>query len=334
MKKIEFRSLIIFGLIYLLMAVGFGFSPVQQEEDQNLSVSNISDVFWTSDSKNVIQIGDSLLKRYPVPDLNPQVHFYTLEEKQIVSGFCSETNAIAILEDRQKVIFYDASNAQILKDVPLPFMIQNGSCSPDGKTYMLSSADEISVELINPKTGEQIKNLSGFNTAAPVYNVIFSPDGSKILWHSRASFQLQNIGDEQFSEIISLWDFVDVYSLSPDSKILATAILSEDTTQNLVIFWDTQTGKELGRIELIDQSARSIAFDPGGKFVIIADESNLNWINLPDYKITWTEPFLSKESNEQEIPESIRKAVFAPDGQFLAVMTNKGQISLVRFKNE
>lgn len=334
MKKISFRSLIIFGLICFSMAVGFGFSPLQQEEARNLSVSNFSDIFWTSDSKNVIQIGDSLLKRYPVPDLNPQIHFYTLRENQIVSGFCSETNTVAILEDRQKVVFYDASSAQILKDIPLQFMAQNGSCSPDGKTFMLSSADEISVELINAETGEEIKKLSGFSTAAPVYNVIFSQDSSKILWHSRASFQLQNIGDEQLSENISLWDFVDVYSLSADSQVLATAILSEDTTQNLVIFWDTQTGKELGRIELGDQPAKSIAFDPGGKFVIIADDSNLNRVSLPDYKITLAEPFLSEKSNEQEMPESIRKVVFSPDGQFLAVLTNKGKISLIRFKSK
>jgi hypothetical protein len=96
---------------------------------------------------------------------------------------------------------------------------------------------------------------------------------------ARASFQLQKIEDGHSGKELTfgiLWMFMRSHRF----KNLTTAISTEDTMQNAVIFWNTESGEEISRIILQDQPAQAITFQPDHQRVLIADDSNLYTVNL------------------------------------------------------
>ncbi|NMB94987.1 MAG: WD40 repeat domain-containing protein [Flexilinea flocculi] len=328
MKKAFLRINRITVLFAIFLILSCGFSPVEQNEPAFFQAGYLA---WTPDARNILQINQSAILRYPIPQLNPLVRFETNQENQIIIGFCAINQTAAVIEDEQKIVFYDAANAETIRSIPIPFHAYGGSCSPDGSSVLIYSADEISASIWDSQNGELRKTLSGFSTAAPVYNVTFSPDNAAILWHARASFQLQKIEDGQLWKRIDLWDFVDVYALSPDSKILTTAISTEDTMQNAVIFWNTESGEEISRIILQDQPAQAITFQPDHQRVLIADDSNLYTVNLTDFKISSKESFPLSNDTDTNQAERIQQISFSPDGIYLGVLTNQGKVSLIQF---
>lgn len=331
MNKAILRTKLITRLCAIFLIFSSGFSPVQQDDPAKIPAGSLA---WLPDSKNVLQISQSAILRYAVPLLNPLVRFETYQENQMTVGFCAINQTAAIIEDGQKIVLYDAANAETIRNIPISFHAYGGSCSPDGSSILVYSADEISASIWDVKSGEQRKTLSGFSTAAPVYTVVFSPDNSALLWHARASFQLQKIEDGQLWNRIDLWDFVDVYALSPDSKILATAISTEDGTQYAVIFWNTESGEEISRIILKDQPARAIAFQPDNQKVLIADDSDLYQIKLSDYQISSEESFPLSNDTDPDQAERIQQILFSPNGSYLAVLTNQWQVSLIQFDSK
>lgn len=68
-----------------------------------------------------------------------------------------------------------------------------GIFSPDGQTFAVSPLMEIAATLWDTSTGREIKKLTGFKTAAPVYGFTFGPYGRTLIWRARATVQLQDI---------------------------------------------------------------------------------------------------------------------------------------------
>jgi len=327
MKKATLQKKRILGFLLLILVFSCGFSPALQDEPAFFPAGSL---IWSPDARNMLQISRSAIIRYAIPQLNPQVRFETHLENQEIAGFCAKNQTAVIIEDRQKIVFYDASNAEMIREILIPFDAYGGSCSPDGSSFLVYSADEISASLWDVKSGVEQKTLSGFSTAAPVYSVNFSPDNTALLWHARASFQLQEIESGRLWNSIDLWDFVDVYTLSPDSKILATAISTEDALQYTVIFWNAESGEEINRVLLSDQPARSITFHPDNQRVMIADNTHLYQVNLADFKISSKELFPLSNVDDPDQAERIQQISFSPDGSFLGVLTNKAQVSLIQ----
>ena len=176
--------------------------------------------------------------------------------------------------------------------------------SSDGSLLALPEVDRITVELWDLEEQRQLKQLSGFEAAAPVYGVRFGPGGRTLVWVSRAKVQLQDLASGALGPAfqhedpvaavalttdrstlvtasgakLTVWDVasgqgrtalaltapVAALGLAPDNRTLAIA------TSQGVRLWDVQTAKELGTLQ---GNARLLAFSEDGKQLAAGEES-------------------------------------------------------------
>ncbi|HPL57423.1 MAG TPA: hypothetical protein PLT22_04500 [Flexilinea sp.] len=325
----------IFSIGFILFIVIFcaGFQAPEgstEIESGTNEIPPVTKISWSADSENIFLIGSRIIKRYPVPELDPQSQFYAASADQFIQDYCPGENVIVTLKEDRQLLFYEAGSVKYQSGIKLNYPAMGADCSND-KEILVPSLDEIAVELYDISSGNLMKKLTGFQTAAPVYGATFSPDGKFILWHARASFRLQNIADESWGSPIEFQDFIDVYRLSPDSKELVVAAPSEDYSKNNLIFMDTQSGEELSRIEIGEQPIGAIAYHPNGKFLMAADSTSLYRIDLTDKKVTWKEQMVKSDQNVSD-PIRIADISFSPDGKYLAVLQSDEQLSLFRIE--
>ena len=132
--------------------------------------------------------------------------------------------------------WWDVGTGTLLKTFALPEDYGSVALSPDGRTFAITGAWDLTVHLWDAATGQQLKVLTGHKTG--VYPVAFSPDGDRLATGS-------------FDSEIRLWDIStgDLVKLlighskailsvafSPDGATLASG--SEDNTVNL---WDVSS---------------------------------------------------------------------------------------------
>lgn len=139
--------------------------------------------------------------------------------------------------------------------------------SPDGKTVVVASADEIAVTLWDAQSGQLVKKLTGFQTAAPVYGARMAPDGKTLLWISRATIQFMDIATGKLGAKFSHEDFVMDEALSPDGRTLITA------AESTVDFWDISSGKK-SKLNLTS-NPMTLSLSPSGSVLAIGSEKSV-----------------------------------------------------------
>lgn len=320
-----------FILLIVILSAGFQ-APEESSETESIAneIPPVTKISWSADSENIFLIGSRSMKRYPVPELDPQSQFYVASDNQFIQDYCPGADVIVTLKEDRQLLFYEAGSVKYQSGIKLNYPAMGADCSND-KEILVPSLDEIAVELYDISSGTLIKKLTGFQTAAPVYGATFSPDGKSVLWHARASFRLQNVADESWGSPIEFQDFIDVYSLSHDSKELVVAAPSEDYSKYDLIFMDTQSGEEIDRIEIGEQPIVAVAYDPDGETLMAADTTNIYWIDLTEKKITWTEQMVKSDQNVSD-PIRITDISFSPDGKYLAILQSDEQLSLIQLK--
>ncbi len=121
--------------------------------------------------------------------------------------------------------------------------------SADGKTVALVHVDKIEVTLWDVATAKQTKDLSGFQTAAPVYSIRTNADATKIAWVSRATVQFMDVASAQLGNQLSFEQFVAASQFLPSGDFL-TVVPGAGTggqTAMTVATWDPATGKQCRR---------------------------------------------------------------------------------------
>ncbi len=329
-KAVKFLIVVLSGLAVMMAA---SFTVLAQETDEARNTL-AEDIFWSPDSEYLIITGQNWYKKLPAPGQNPWLGFQTVRENQFFGGYCAETNVAAVLEDGKNVLLYDAGTLALKHTISLDFLAQTSACSPDGRTLLISSADDLAAYLYDSETGEHLQTLTGYSTAAPIYSVTFSPDGENLLWHSRATFQVQTVADGTLSEPVQFWDFVGVYALSPDSSVLAAFLPDEDAAEHIVVFYDTETATELGRVILGDLEINSIVFDGSGNFAILSGQTTLSRVDVSAYQLIATDTVMPGITGEEDSTDLIRKIRLSPNDHYLAVLTDTGRVMLLAFITE
>lgn len=232
----------------------------------------------------------------------------------------------AMTEDWQRIDLYVSDCGEKPdRTIDPGFQILSFSIAKDGTSVLVNSAQEIRSVFYKIDTGEVVYDLSGFETAAPVYDSTLSGDGKYIVWHARGTFAVQNTADGSFGKTISLWDFASSYALSSDNKTLAVGIINDDYENGTVMFFDPEKGMETGLAILGKTAPSSLIFSADGSALWAADLNTVYKIDPQTFEVNvqWT----AADANEADV--RISQIALSPDGSSLAVLLSSGKLYLV-----
>ncbi|MCX6055683.1 MAG: hypothetical protein NTZ74_12375 [Chloroflexi bacterium] len=293
------------------------------------AVSNVQELVWSSDSKNLAlstQNSDGSgaqlfgVTTLLVPDLIPTKIFSS--QTGWVSAVASDGRTAALVTQDMKsfsLIDLQEDNAIILSVTP-GFLIGNVTFSSDMRYVAVSKVEEWGVVLYSFPAGEEVRTLTGFETAAPVYNAGFKESPQWMVWHARGTIQLQELETGKFVSKLEHEDFVTTYALTADGTVLASA--SGKTVNGemvpAILLWDAAQGIGIKTLVLTDP-AYAIEFSPNGKLLAIGTAHELQI-----WDATSGESLFSQEDHSEEI----NALAFSPDGKFIATSGLDNQLYL------
>ena len=251
---------------------------------------------------------------------------YTLGEKAYSFTTVAETGLVAALsKDRTEIYLYEPGKGEkALLTIDPGFPMLSVFLSKDGSQVLADSGDQIRSVVYSTADGTVVHDLSGFQTAAPVYDSMLSPDGTLLVWHSRGTFAVQNIETAAFGKTISLWDFASAYEISPDNKVLAVGMVNNDYESGAVLFFDPESGEESGRAILGKTPPFDLSYSDDGSGLWAADAKTVYKLDPETFELLSQTTICDKEDDR------IIRISSSPDGSSAAVLTNSGELYVVK----
>jgi WD40 repeat protein len=183
--------------------------------------------------------------------------------------------------------------------------------SADGSLLALTEVDKIAALMWDVEENSKLKELTGFQTAAPVYSLRFGPGGRSLIWISRARVQLMDIATGTLSKPFEHEDFVGGLALSSDGKTLITGAGPK------INLWDVASGQ--ARSGLAENGpVMDMALAPDNRLLAVATPQGCRLWDITTGKQTGFMPGVA------------RLVAFSDDGRQLAVADDQGNIVLWR----
>jgi len=219
------------------------------------------------------------------------------------------------LEIRLYDVLAQVDTLTITPDFPYSSVFFN----TDGSLLGAASLMDIKIVTWDTASGAETGSLSGFGTAAPVYDARFGSDGKTLLWFSRGTVQAMDVATQEMGPTLSHEDFVTTNQVSPDGKVIgttATAMIGDDN-QPVLTLWDANSG------EILRQNANpsyfsSIAFSPDSSLLAAGTETGVLLFTVPH----------GDEIFSFDSAEVITSIAFSPDGTKLITCGNEGTINI------
>jgi len=247
-----------------------------------------------------------------------RVSFTPLAETDILLDISPDGKTLLTTSDYTTLELRASADGKTIETIQPGWAVTGAVFTPDGRNLALTSAEEIAVSLWDIAAKKVTRKLSGFETAAPVYNIAMSLDGKYLIWVARATVQLQEVSSEKFSPQFGHEDFVNALALAPDGGLLVTAAVgSQDGNPvPMLNFWDTASGKIVGRA-VQTELPLSLSFSPDGKRLASTEGQNV---------LLWD---VSKRTLIKKLDGAgaqVNYVAFSPDGRWLAAAMQDGAI--------
>lgn len=291
-------------------------------------VNTIQQIKWANDglslavsTQNTDSAGTQLfgVSVLAVPDLAPKNIMSTKDGR--VSDVSSDGKLAALIsQDMNSISLVDLSAGNSISLTITPgFLVGNATFSPDGATLAVSKMDEWKVVLYSTKDGSELNTLTGFETAAPIYNAGFTQSPQWIVWHARATLQLQEIVDGKFGPTLDHQDFVTAYAMTRDGSMLASNVSTAGVNPGpAVTLWDAAGGNVL-KTYVLTEPALCMDFSPNGTILAMGVGSSLQI-----WDVTSGELLASLDGHAGQITA----LAFSADGKYLATAGNDNQLFL------
>lgn len=191
-----------------------------------------------------------------------------------------------------------------------------------GNRVALVAADRIGVSLWDTGNGQRVGELTGFQTAAPVYNVAISNDGARVAWVARGTLQFSELASGVMGARLQFEDFIGAYAFAPDGRTFATATAVEvgGVLQGRVQLWDPATGVEVLRIAS-PVLPSTLAYSNVQPLLATAGEGFALWSTADGRQLA---------AVPQATAGRVRLVSFSPDGATLATVADDGTVRFWR----
>jgi WD40 repeat protein len=231
---------------------------------------------------------------------------------------------VASTSDQITLDLREVVHGSVIRTISPPGQILAFDFSPDGKYLLTGSVDEIAVSIWDVTSGQEVKKLSGFETAAPVYNVVFAPDNRSIIWISRAAIQLMDIATGKLGNRFEHEDFISAFAVSKDGKWLATAAGGTINGEfvPLIRIWDISNGQQVGLIQ-VDKM-------PFGDALAFSPDSQLLAAGMGPTVLLWSVPLGEQLAEFQVGGEGVSSISFSPDGGAIGSTSTDGPVTIWR----
>jgi WD40 repeat protein len=283
-------------------------------------------------------------------------HLYRiLKHKNAVQSlaFSPDSKTLATGGEDQMIYLWDIATGETILSLtcqskPVRYL----SFSPDGS--LILSAAGTSITLWN-LSGQPVRNFPG--NVTHVWNVIFSPDGSRI--YSTSLQEKFSMWDTETAEKVAAFEGHTRTVLAVDASSDGSLLASGSLDQNIII-WDAVTKTPLRTINAHAGNIYSVCFSPDNRFLVSAslDETAKIWdvatgriVHLlagheysvmqarysPDgsYIITasydrtarlWEAATGKSLYTFSDHSDVVNATEFSPDGNFIATASNDGAV--------
>jgi WD40 repeat protein len=224
--------------------------------------------------------------------------------------FSPDGRYLVLMDGEQNTSLWDLENNR--EHISLG-EIQGVFFSPDGKAVAANQYYAQTINIWSIDSKQEIQELGGFVTAAPVYHVDFSADWRYLIWGARARSQLQSVTTGEMGKEFQISNA----RFSPDGQILAgteDGWGSFECTGQLCLF-ELPGGELLSKLEH-DSLVRSFEFSPEGHLLASVSQ---DLIRVWDFATSSELVALELQSEE-----GAWKLAFSPDGRVLAVYISPG----------
>ena len=273
---------------------------------------------WTTDS-SAIWIEDGFSATLYDSTTGEMIAQFNPGEYAAIYDVSPDGKTAVYSQDGLEIRLYDvlaqADTLTITPDFPYSSVFFN----TDGSLLGVASLMDIKIVTWDTASGAETGNLSGFGTAAPIYDAKFGTDGKTLLWFSRGTVQPMDIATQEMGPTLSHEDFVTTRQISPDGKVIGTtaAAMIGGEFQPVLTLWDTDSG------EILRQNANpsyfsSIAFSPDSSLLAAGTETGVLLITVPH----------GDEVFNFDSTEMITSIAFSPDGVKLITCGNEGTINI------
>jgi WD40 repeat protein len=273
---------------------------------EQISSENAEEIAWgDSPDAPLSVIADKQVITYDQVDLE-EISSVTLPEEMMVYEISPFGNYIAVTNDMMTVQILNARTLDLHIVIDPQTPINRVHFSPDETRVLISSMDEWAAIEADLDSGAILQTYRGFETAAPVYDVIYSHYTDDIVWIARGTAQVQNRSNQAMSAIFGHEDWISSFSIDPARQFLAigTAKTTESGYEPGIQLWDLNTGIQ-GRFIASANLPNALFFSRDGSVLIGTDGVNLNIWNPGNGQL------LQSFSGHLE---SIYRAVLSPDG--------------------
>ena len=281
-------------------------------------------VVWMNDGLSLALVSENGVAILDVKTLG-LTHTFSDPTLGILLDFSADGRTLAATHDQSSIDLIDIYTLESRK-LETGILFNAVSFSPEGSLFVVTSNEEWAAHIWDAKSGQFRLKMTGFETAAPVYQVNFAASMLDLLWIARGTVQVQNIPSTELYPAVGHEDFVSAVALANGEPLLVTTAggtLDGEFTPLLYV-WDVLTGEELLRIRQ-DQPAYSLHFSPNDRFLAVGEGENV---------VIFTTADMNEVDRLPGHSASVVEVRFSPDGSRLAALDSDGLLILWQLAGE
>ena len=262
---------------------------------------------WCTDQTCISVIGYDYMKVLTYPDFN-ELFSYEIGENEFLLDISPDGKTYATTNNNEDLLIrnWELTTENV---IPTGTFFMGAEFSPDGSKIMVTSMDEWGALIFDVQSGDQIVKLTGFETAAPVYDVRFGQSNDYAIWISRATIQVSEISTNQLFPAIFHQDFIIGFDLNSEGTLLATsaAEVVNDEFLPTVFIYDFKSGELLHKFTTA-KAVYGMNFSADNSKLALSLGNSISLYDLETQQVA--NQFVYQT-------EAISQVLFSPDGTIL-----------------